>query len=76
MPGTGRVTGTEERMGAMDDVTVTTDGGAAPPPGVCLPFEVKLEELGGVVGDEALVRAPWEELDTAAYLYLWFWLPR
>ena len=59
----------------MTTTTGTTP--AAPPPGVCVPFDVKLGELGGgVLGDEGLVRSQWEQLDAAAYLYLWFWVHR
>lgn len=60
----------------MTNVTTQDSGARAPLPGVCVPFEEKLRELGGVLGDESLVRAPWEELDAAAYLYLWFWVHR
>ena len=55
--------------------TAEPDQGARPP-GVCVPFDVKLGELGGVLGDESLVRSQWEQLDAAAYLYLWFWVHR
>ncbi len=61
----------------MTNQTTTADPGAdAPPPGVCVPFTKKLDELGGVKGDESLVRGAWEELDAAAYMYLWFWVHR
>ena len=60
----------------MAEVTTAAKHPSAPPPGVCVPFEVKLHELGGVVGDEALIRSQWESLDAAAYLYLWFWVHR
>lgn len=59
-----------------DPTTAPGPGAGAPPAGVCVPFAQKLQELGGVKGDESIVRAQWEELDTAAYLYLWFWVHR
>lgn len=60
----------------MTNVTTPEAPAGGTPPGVCLPFETKLRELGGLTGDEGLVRAGWESLDSAAYLYLWFWVHR
>lgn len=42
-------------------------------PGVITPWEVKLEELGEVMGDEELLRASWEMLEEQAYRWLLFW---
>jgi len=38
------------------------------------PWETKKAELGGVHGDEDMIRKPWESLESAAYLWLWSWL--
>ena len=37
------------------------------------PWEVKLEELGEVMGDEELIKKYWEELELQAYNWLLFW---
>lgn len=42
-------------------------------PGVLTPWEVKLKELGGVTGDEELIRASWEMLEQQAYCWLLYW---
>ncbi|AGA69462.1 hypothetical protein Desdi_2017 [Desulfitobacterium dichloroeliminans LMG P-21439] len=47
-----------------------------PPPGTCLPWEKITEDYGPPVGDEALLKGQWEELDALAYLYLWWWVQR
>ncbi len=59
----------------MDEVTSQIPS-AAPPPGVCVPWEEKLKELGGSVTEPELLRREWQELDAAAYTYLWFWVHR
>lgn len=41
---------------------------------VITPWEVKLEELGEVMGDEELVRVSWEMLEQQAYRWLLFWV--
>jgi hypothetical protein len=38
------------------------------------PWETKLAELGGVKGDEGLIRRPWEQLEGMAYAWLWQWM--
>ena len=43
----------------------------ARPPGVCIPWEEKLRELPAIVGDEALVKKVWEDVDSLAYTYIW-----
>ena len=40
-------------------------------PGVCIPWEEKVQELPPICGDEALVRRVWEEIDALAYMYIW-----
>jgi len=38
------------------------------------PWKTRLEELGGVLGDEALIRASYEGLERMAYTWLWQWV--
>ncbi|MGA3128340.1 MAG: uroporphyrinogen decarboxylase family protein [Candidatus Korobacteraceae bacterium] len=38
------------------------------------PWDSKKAEIGGVQGDEDLIRRPWESLESAAYIWLWQWL--
>jgi hypothetical protein len=45
--------------------------GAAPRPGVCLPFEEKLRGMPPITGDPAIVREVWERVDAFGYLYIW-----
>lgn len=45
----------------------------APPVATVTPWEVKLRELGGITGDEAPIRMPWENLERMAYHWLWLW---
>jgi hypothetical protein len=40
-------------------------------PGVCVPWEVKRQELPGFEGDESLARQVWEEVDSMGYGYCW-----
>ncbi len=42
-------------------------------PGVITPWEVRLKELGEVMGDEELLRTSWEMLEEQAYRWLLFW---
>jgi hypothetical protein len=44
-----------------------------PPRRMVTPWEVKLKELGGIVGDEKLIRDQWEDLEYRAYNSLWMW---
>jgi len=46
---------------------------AFPYPKMATPWAVKKAELGGVQGDEDLVRRPWEQLESMAYVWLWQW---
>lgn len=45
-------------------------------PGVCLPWEEKLKELGEIKGNAEILKGEWEKLDAFAYLYLWWWVHR
>jgi hypothetical protein len=47
--------------------------GKTPPPRVITPWEVKLKELGGVMGDEMLIKGAWETLEQRAFCWLRFW---
>ena len=39
------------------------------------PWEIKKNELGGsVLGDEELIRKPWDKLEAMAYTWLWQWI--
>ena len=40
-------------------------------PGVCIPWEEKVQEMPEITGDEALARRVWEEVDGLAYTYVW-----
>ena len=37
------------------------------------PWEVKRAELGEILGDETLIREPWERLERMAYNWLFGW---
>jgi hypothetical protein len=41
------------------------------PPGVCVPWQEKLQELPPIQGDPELVRRVWEDVDTLGYVYIW-----
>lgn len=41
--------------------------------GMITPWDVKLAEWGGIQGDEALIRKPWETLEGMAFNWLWAW---
>jgi hypothetical protein len=44
-------------------------------PKMVTPWKTKKAELGGsVMGDEALIRQPWEMLESMAYTWLWQWV--
>ena len=45
-------------------------------PGTTLPWEQIAAEIGPIPGDEDLVKREWENLDTFAYIYLWWWVHR
>ena len=40
-------------------------------PGVCVPWEEKLEELPEISGDAGLVKQVWEDIDALGYMYIW-----
>lgn len=44
------------------------------PPGVCVPWERKREELQPIQGDEQVLRKAWEDVDALGYTYAWFCL--
>jgi hypothetical protein len=41
------------------------------PPGVCFPFEQRAHEWPPIVGDIALARRVWNDIEGLAYLYIW-----
>jgi hypothetical protein len=43
------------------------------PPKMVTPWDVKLKELGEIMGDEGLIKGTWEMLERAAYCWLHFW---
>lgn len=57
----------KERLAALDKELV----GEGPPPGICIPWEIKRSERGPILGDEAIVRRVWENLEGFAYTYIW-----
>lgn len=46
------------------------------PPGVCVPWETKKQELGELKGDADMIKKEWEQLDAFAYIYTWWWVQR
>lgn len=44
------------------------------PPKMVTPWSVRLEEWGGVMGDEGLIQRPWEQLESMAYTWIWLWV--
>jgi len=53
----------------------TPAGGPVPghAPRVITPWEVKVRELGGVMGDEKMIKDAWEMLERRAFAWLHFW---
>ncbi|OIQ60716.1 hypothetical protein MOTE_06800 [Moorella thermoacetica] len=47
-----------------------------PEAGTCVPWKVIKEELGELPGNEEIVKKEWENLDTLAYSFIWFWAQR
>jgi hypothetical protein len=43
-------------------------------PKMVTPWEVKKAEIGPVMGDEGMIRRPWETLESMAYIWLWQWV--
>ena len=41
-------------------------------PGICIPWAEKVKEYEKVMGDENVLQKSWEEIDTLAYLFIWF----
>ncbi|EGO65597.1 uroporphyrinogen decarboxylase family protein [Acetonema longum] len=37
------------------------------------PWEVRAKELGGVMGDEELIKKPWDDLEAMAFNWMWSW---
>jgi hypothetical protein len=47
-----------------------------PSPNTCVPWEVKKEEFGEFPGNEEVVKKEWENLESFAYNFIWFWVQR
>ena len=43
-------------------------------PGMVTPWAERCSELGGIKGDEDLIRRAWEQLETMAYSWIWQWV--
>ncbi len=43
-------------------------------PKMITPWNIKKEEIGGVMGDEEMIKKPWETLESMAYVWLWQWV--
>lgn len=41
------------------------------PPGTCIPWDEKRQELGQIQGDEELIKRVWENIDALGYMYIW-----
>lgn len=41
------------------------------PPGTCVPWEEKQQELPELSGDKELVKRVWQEIDAFGYTYIW-----
>ncbi|GAV22916.1 hypothetical protein [Carboxydothermus pertinax] len=46
------------------------------PPGVCIPWEEKLKDLGEIKGDVNTIKKEWDKLEMFTYLYIWYWVHR
>lgn len=42
-------------------------------PSILTPWETRCSELGGVLGDEELIKNPWETLERNAHTFVWQW---
>ncbi len=40
-------------------------------PGETIPWQEKLKELPPILGDEAIVKKVWQDVDGLAYMYIW-----
>jgi hypothetical protein len=40
-------------------------------PGVCIPWEEKLQEIPEISGDPKLAQKVWEDIDSLGYTYIW-----
>jgi hypothetical protein len=41
------------------------------PPGVCIPWEEKREEMPQISGDKELVERVWKDVDGLGYMFIW-----
>ncbi len=54
-----------------DDYGMSENPGAGRKPGVCIPWEEKVNELPPITGDRDLVRRVWEDIDELGNLFIW-----
>jgi uroporphyrinogen-III decarboxylase len=55
----------------MDSQSQIRNPKSAIKPGVCLPWEEKVKELGEITGDADLVRTVWESIDSLGAMFIW-----
>ncbi|WP_407312366.1 uroporphyrinogen decarboxylase family protein [Desulfosporosinus sp. SB140] len=48
--------------------------GELPERKVLTPWDIRVEEWGGVQGDVGLIRRPWEMLESMSYAWIWQWV--
>jgi Uroporphyrinogen-III decarboxylase len=48
--------------------------GEQPKSKMLTPWDVRLEEWGGVQGDPDLIRRPWEMIESMSYTWIWQWV--
>jgi len=51
--------------------SATGEAASKRPPGVCIPWQEKLQELPEIKGDAALAQQVWENVDALGYVYIW-----
>lgn len=50
---------------------MVTKQSKATPPGACVTWDQKKQELPPMTGDEKLVKQVWEEVDSLPYTFIW-----
>ncbi|OHB75752.1 MAG: hypothetical protein A2W31_14215, partial [Planctomycetes bacterium RBG_16_64_10] len=57
--------------GARPTHVMPTGGDSAVPPGACIPWQQKRQDLAAVHGDEVLIQEVWDGIDRLANAYIW-----